>query len=876
MWQKRTFLLLTSLSILAVNYAYAECIVNESSWLPDHARVLASGSAASDVRTIGGDGMLPVFGNSEGFAYADFMGDYGSDDTYLVSPGLGYRKIINNQIAGAYFFADYERVSLGPNFWVMSPGLEWMNSHWDAHVNGYFPTETRKETGDTTFLSDTGDYSQVSFEEGTHNQYDELVAPYAVIGNGVDAEIAYSFSGLSGLRTRAYLGGYYYTPPNDSVNTVNSNYSDINNITGVTAGFEQPISKNLHLALFNSYDNVSNYSVGVSLTATFGQDSTVFSNNIHDRLLDPVQRQVGIIDTGAGTYDQQSLEDAGIGLQYDNVYFIEPAETVVTVNDASYTTSANTNTNTPDGTYGNPMPLNQTSLDAINTESAGNSRIYIPGGTSDVYQVNELTTIENSGGLVVYDGQDFYGTSADYKQPAGANEQPNIYVDDFYSGFITSGGENTFSDISMSGDGSGYSTGIVVDNQIGDETLNVINTNMTGLTGIYASNNSVGALTINVSDSNFTEGASGLTANNYESGELTINVDNSHFDDNYYGNGLAANNYVDGGMELNITDSTFNNNELGTGMNVSNRGAGATEVNVVNSTFDNNHDQGIDARSSGTTGGELTLNLVDSEVNNNAYNGIYTQADNAAALTINATNTIFDDNQNGSGIYAFNNGTGIFTMNLTDSSLNSNSVGGFVSTNVSSGELNISMNNTSVNDNLHVGFQADNNASGSLLINVENSTFDGNENIGFFSYNIGTSEITINNSSFNNNTTNGFRTQNDGTSSIINVTDSSFDNNQANGFVALSGSSVGTTVNITDSTLNSNGNNGLVVGTDSGVGIFTVNVTNSDLSNNEGYGISGSASAPGTVTINYTGSTLTGNNIAPTNEDTATNIIWVH
>jgi hypothetical protein len=41
----------------------------------------------------------------------------------------------------------------------------------------------------------TGNYSNVVFQAGTHNQYDQLVLPFAVIGNGVDVEVGCNFQG---------------------------------------------------------------------------------------------------------------------------------------------------------------------------------------------------------------------------------------------------------------------------------------------------------------------------------------------------------------------------------------------------------------------------------------------------------------------------------------------------------------------------------------------------------------------------------------------------------------------------------------------------------------------------------------------------------
>jgi hypothetical protein len=549
--------------------------------------------------------MLPIYGNQEGFAFADFMGDYGSDDTYLVSPGGGYRQILNNQIIGGYFFADYEKTSLGQNFWVLSPGVEWMNAHWDAHINGYFPTETSEKTGSADFLNTFGDSSGVFFETGTHNQYDELVAPYAVIGNGVDAEIAYSFAELSGLRSRVYLGGYYYTPP--------SSYN-VDNITGITAGFEQPISKNLNISLFNSYDNVSNYTIGVALTATFGQDSTVFSNNIHDRLLDPVQRHVGIIDTGAGTYDQQSLESVGTGLQYGNVYFIAP-----------------TAEGSADGTYGNAAPLDQTTLNSIDAESPDDSNIYIQGGSDATYIVDSTTATGDPFygyyGLQVYNGQNFYGRTADYTASADSNEQPIISVDgvDDCYGFIVTEGESTFSDLSITQEASGDGVGIFAINVTDDDVIVTTNhVNAYGLAGgIEALNvTNTGSITMNLLNSTFNENSLyGFAGENDTStGTLTINARNSQFNSNAEDGFTILNLNNTGSVMINISDSEFNNNaEIGAVVENLNNEGGIT-VNVSGSEFNHNGNNGLSSINTGT--GTSTISATSSEFYNNTSAGL--------------------------------------------------------------------------------------------------------------------------------------------------------------------------------------------------------------------------------------------------------------
>ena len=125
---------------------------SDNKLFPYLGRISGTGSVVTGMTIVGGDGMLPVYGNQDHLAYFDLMADYASDATYLMSPGGGYRMINNNQILGAYFFGDNERTASGSHFSVLSPGVEWMSPHWDAHVNGYFPTETEEQSGSSYFF----------------------------------------------------------------------------------------------------------------------------------------------------------------------------------------------------------------------------------------------------------------------------------------------------------------------------------------------------------------------------------------------------------------------------------------------------------------------------------------------------------------------------------------------------------------------------------------------------------------------------------------------------------------------------------------------------------------------------------------------------
>lgn len=627
---------------------------------------IASTAVTRNIETVGGDVMIPVYSNQDSVVYGDVMGNYANDKTYVASPGMGFRQVYNNQIWGAYLFGDYEEVSDGENYWNFSPGIEWISPQWDTHLNGYFPTEKTQATGSTTFASDSGNYNYVTFEQGTHNQYDELITPVNVIGNGVDAELGYSFDMFHNqLRSRAYIGADYYQAPS------NTNASDI---TGITAGFSQAISPYATVSIFNAYDKVSHYNFGIGLTLNLGGQSNVFSNNVHDRLLDPVQRHVGIIDTGAGNYDQAATEYDGLALQYDNVYFVSP-------------------NGVGNGTYGSSMSLTQSNLDAAYAQNSDGSRLYLQGGTNAIYTVNSSsatqTTLDSNNdlGLYVHDNQNFYGRSDNYKQPASSDTRPEIDVADGYNGFIMQGGENSFNNLNILGASLGRGTGILSYNTSGNSTLNVADTNISQFnTGLYGYNNGSGTLIINTTNATLNNntargsgvGVYGMNVTNTGTGNLTVNTTNSQFNNNSAtgtGNsltqafGLSATNNSTGDLTVNATNSQFNNNTATGnwvqvfGMNLVNQSTGDLNMISNNSMFNSNSASG-----SGSS---------------NLANGLYAENNNSGAMDINTNYSQFNNNSSNADAFGMEaiimNSLGPLTIDINHSQFNGNHATTFAS-----------------------------------------------------------------------------------------------------------------------------------------------------------------------------------------------------
>lgn len=634
-------------------------ITSESSFRPGR---LTLSDIQTNTNIVSADTMIPLWTERGEMIFSDFMGSYGSNDTYVLSPGGGFRKIIKNQIIGAYFFGDYSKMSLNENFWTLNPGVEWMNTRWDAHLNGYFPTATSKQISDSVFASTTGDERYITFEAGTHNQYDKLVQTYDVIGNGVDTEIGYSFAGQNNYRSRVYLGGYYY-----------DSSKNLNNIEGATAGFEQPLTKNLSISVFNSYDNLNHYLVGAGLTLTFGDDSTLFTNHIEDRLLAPVERHIGIVGTGSGFYDQMAETETtsdngnpnfpGLHLQYNNVYFISP-------------------NGTGNGTYDSPMPLTQTSVDTIYSEMPNSSRIYIQGNST--YTINNTTApntfnAPSNGynptavyqGLIIHNNQNLYGRSSDYKTTAQGSERPLIDVKT-NTGFILNNGDNALNNLQITT--STADQGIVYFDTNGNYTFSVVNSSISGFVASGSSNGLLientkqnGAINVYLTDSNFNNNTTGVTINQTSSpGQVTLNAQNSTFNSNTtYGIALYQYNSL-GNLTVNLNNSQFNNNTL-YGLNYN---SGATmNLTAINSQFNNNGQDGLVILSSG----DLTLAATGSQFNNNGGTGLFLLASSSQSV-FNITNLSGSSFNNNTDYGIYMSSTANININLAGTTITGNGI----------------------------------------------------------------------------------------------------------------------------------------------------------------------------------------------------------
>ncbi len=487
----------------------------KSQWNPYVGRMIGS-AAITSTAIFDGDGMLPIYGNADHFLYTDFEGGGATNSTYLVSPGGGVRWVNNNHLFGAYLFGDYQQTDYVQHFWVANPGIELMTPRWEFHLNGYFPTEKEKQTGGQDFADNFGQTGNVIFSG--HTESDNLVIPYAMVGNGVDTAVGYSLP-FRHLRARALLGGYFYSTP-----------SEVSNITGITGTVELPLSRRTDLTVSDSYDNINHNIASVGLSLTLGGESNLLTNDVHTRLLDPMDRHIGIIETGAGTYAQQGLVDTGSGeqQQYGNVWFFTPGD----ASNASNTVTC--------GTYENPcVGLTQEKIN----EAGVNSRLYLASGDYNPATLGQGFTFNNN-------NQSIWGRTSDYKSAAQGSARP-VFEDSLF----LNGNNMVVSDVFVVGNSSVTNAppnymGIENsgnNNEIDNSSVTVDKNTISSITlvGIY---NAAGSLIVNNSTINVTDTGDGSVIGIFDLGNDLIIEGGSNIVASAEGNGDSTGIQDDGGI----------------------------------------------------------------------------------------------------------------------------------------------------------------------------------------------------------------------------------------------------------------------------------------------------------------------------------------
>jgi hypothetical protein len=531
--------------------------------------VPSSSSSSQNRGFIYSDAMIPIYGNSEGFGFLDITGKWGSDHGWLGALGLGARGIMNDEIFGGYVFAERDRTALGNIYWTIVPGIELMSPRWDFHVNGYLPVGNKDNITGVFFGSQFG-LTCPTFRG--HEQIDEIFNSANEVAEGVDVQIGYILSSFG--RTRIFGTGYYY------------GFQHALKLRGGAVGIEIPITQTTSLLFRDSYDNVNRNTALFTLRVYFGGIEKSSVSDIGERLLDPIERHVGVLYTGSGIPAQQTFFNTGESiLELGNIWFFGPngTDTVVDANSCTFEHPCNSTQFTP---------ANVNTVNGI----ASNANFYLAGGTNVNYPKGPFT---------VNLGQSIYGRTPDFCQPAPYGTYPII------NGNLILQGNNYLQTIMLFNDPAPVTaisimnaSNVTIDSiQIGPNLAIgsvPIGTFQTGISMNNAQNVLIFNSIINAGDAetNTNATASGAIVKN-----STVNSKGNTFNINALGYGSAAyasttGLYAGGTSNINSVGDIFN-------LNSTAKASGVGSSGGIGSTggIGSNGDNGILPGSSGSNGG---------------------------------------------------------------------------------------------------------------------------------------------------------------------------------------------------------------------------------------------------------------------------------
>ncbi|WP_417386634.1 right-handed parallel beta-helix repeat-containing protein [Gimesia sp.] len=261
--------------------------------------------AGDTVGRIGGlssfDAFFPVIeGNdSDWLMFIDARLLLGDDNHNLGSNvGLGARQYIPEyqRTIGAYVYYDTRDAGYA-NFDQVSGGIETLGDIWDARLNWYVPTGTRRKQYNTTHVNNGGSYQFIGhyLYGGTFTRY------YQAAMTGVDMEAGAKFYTNDYMDLRAYAGWYHFQASGSPQawgwkSRVESRISDV-------------VSLNLSVQNDRVFDTTVNFAVGIQWPSITGLRNGPRSDlKAWDRLGESPERLRTIV------VDNQEIQDPNGGL----------------------------------------------------------------------------------------------------------------------------------------------------------------------------------------------------------------------------------------------------------------------------------------------------------------------------------------------------------------------------------------------------------------------------------------------------------------------------------------------------------------------------------------------------------------------------------
>jgi hypothetical protein len=552
-----------------------------------------SGSAGS-IASGGLMGLIPLYGNADkALVYTNVAASYGTHNSYLLSPGLGARLIRGNQLFGAYLSGDYNHSNYASNFFIYNPGLEWMSTRWDVHLNGFIAQKNKNRINNLGFQSDSGNFSNVAYTG--HGGIERELIQYDIAGNGVNAQLGYTLN-VHGLKGRVYAGAYHYAT------------SDVPAISGAQAGFDYLLTPHVSVGIAASHDNVYQTKGVFTISLLLGRHSIQAPTDIRERLTDFVPRHLGNLDTAAGLPTQRKNIANGDPKNLGNIWFFAPGN-------AGAVPLAPIVITTAQCTFENPcVGINQTIVNGISAISA-NAQLFMAQGDY---------SFSNSTALNLSSSQSMWGRVNGYTEAGSGVNRATIL------NAIQLSGNNTLDSLRIT------NSTVTVSPPIGSTPAVV---------GVFAANTATGQMVLNNLDINVASTTRAVNSIAMFGTNNPITLTNSTLNATGAIGAVAAR--FEGSGNVLVTGSRITTRNSTSGTTAGLQSSSATSRNItINGSIINAFDTGLGAVSSVIVGNSASLVLNNDTLSAVKSNSGANAGVNGLFVTTNATGSVVVNDSN--------------------------------------------------------------------------------------------------------------------------------------------------------------------------------------------------------------------------------------
>lgn len=271
---------------------------------------------------------IPLRQNEDSMIFTDIRGRFDNNDSEEYNLGLGYRKIINEDlILGGYGFYDHRKTPSNNEFDQLTLGVEALTQNYEARLNAYLPESDEKFLGGTSATVDTS---------GGNFQMDTLGTSERALP-GFDIEFGARFYENNNFELWGYGGGYHF------------NASDYDDVTGPRGRIELSYSNlpfltpgsRLTAGIETQYDNERGHltwglaRIRVPFNAITGRNAPR-QTGIDARMTSRIYRDVDIVSGEKETTINETgtVSVAGSGA-VGKVTFVEAGDNIAAKVDAS-------------------------------------------------------------------------------------------------------------------------------------------------------------------------------------------------------------------------------------------------------------------------------------------------------------------------------------------------------------------------------------------------------------------------------------------------------------------------------------------------------------------------------------------------------------